>query len=430
MSIVAKWEKKEGNEGELTINVSVDEFDKALNEAYKKVVKTVSLPGFRKGRIPRNIFEKQFGVESLYQDAVDIVLPTAYEEAIDQTGIFPIDQPQVDIEQIEKGKELIFKAIVTVKPEVKLGEYKGLEYEAEDVEVTDEEVENNLENLRENHAELVLKEDGTVENGDTVVIDFEGFIDGEAFEGGKAENHSLEIGSQQFIPGFEEQLIGKPANEETEIEVTFPEDYQQTDFAGKKATFKVMIHEIKQKELPELDDDFAQDVDEEVETLDELKEKKKEELLSSKETEAENKKRESLLLQASENAEVEIPEVMIETELSNMLQEFEQRVQMQGMTLENYYELSGETEESIKGQMKEDAEKRVKSNLTLEAILEAEELEVDDSDVDAELEEMAKMYSIDKEQILGMLGGNADVLKEDLKIKKALNFIVEQAKAV
>src|SRR5699024_4624921 len=212
MSIVAKWEKKEGNEGELTINVSVDEFDKALNEAYKKVVKTVSLPGFRKGRIPRNIFEKQFGVESLYQDAVDIVPPTAYEEAIDQTGIFPIDQPQVDIEQIEKGKELIFKAIVTVKPEVKLGEYKGLEYE-------DEEVENNLENLRENHAELVLKEDGTVENGDTVVIDFEGFIDGEAFEGGKAENHSLEIGSQQFIPGFEEQLIGKPANEETEIEV-------------------------------------------------------------------------------------------------------------------------------------------------------------------------------------------------------------------
>src|SRR5690625_800535 len=416
MSIVAKWEKKEGNEGELTINVSVDEFDKALNEAYKKVVKTVSLPGFRKGRIPRNIFEKQFGVESLYQDAVDIVLPTAYEEAIDQTGIFPINQPQVDIEQIEKGKELISKAIVTVK--------------TEEDEITDEEVENNLENLRENHAELVLKEDGTVENGDTVVIDFEGFIDGEAFEGGKAENHSLEIGSQQFIPGFEEQLIGKPANEETEIEVTFPEDYQQTDFAGKKATFKVMIHEIKQKELPELDDDFAQDVDEEVETLDELKEKKKEELLSSKETEAENKKRESLLLQASENAEVEIPEVMIETELNNMLQEFEQRVQMQGMTLENYYELSGETEESIKGQMKEDAEKRVKSNLTLEAILEAEELEVDDSDVDAELEEMAKMYSIDKEQILGMLGGNADVLKEDLKIKKALNFIVEQAKAV
>lgn len=430
MSVVAKWEKKEGNEGELTINVSADQFDEALNEAYKKVVKTVSLPGFRKGRIPRNIFEKQFGVESLFQDAVDIILPSAYEEAINQTEIFPVDQPEVDIDQIEKGKELIFKAVVTVKPEVKLGEYKGLEYEAEEVEVTDEEVDTALENLRQSQAELVLKEEGTVENGDTVVIDFEGFIDGEAFEGGKAENHSLEIGSGQFIPGFEEQLIGKSANEETEIELTFPEDYQAEEFADKEAVFKVTIHEIKHKELPELDDDFAQDVDENVETLAELKEKKKEELLSSKELEAENKKRETLLLKASENAEIDIPEVMVETELGNMLQEFEQRIQMQGMTLENYYQFSGETEESIKTQMKEDALKRVKSNLTLEAILEAEELEVEDADIDAELDEMAKMYSMEKEQILGMLGGNADVLKEDLKIKKAMNYIVEQAKAV
>lgn len=430
MSIVAKWEKQEGNKGELTINVSAERFDEALNEAYKKVVKTVNLPGFRKGRIPRNIFENQFGVESLYQDAVDIVLPSAYEAAVDQTEIFPIDQPEVDIEQIEKGKELVFKAIVTVKPEVKLGEYKGLEYEAEDVEVTDEEVEKALEDLRENQAELVLKEEGTVENGDTVVIDFEGFIDGEAFEGGKAENHSLEIGAGQFIPGFEEKLVGKPANEDTEIEVTFPEDYHQAEFAGKEATFKVKVHEIKQKELPELDDEFAQDVDEDVETLAELKEKKKEELLTSKKTEAENKKRESLLTQAAENAEIEIPEVMIETELGNMLQEFEQRIQMQGMTLENYYEFSGETEESIREQMKADAEKRVKSNLTLEAILEKEALEVEESDIDAELDEMAKMYGMEKEQILGMLGGNADVLKEDLKIKKALNFIVDQAKAI
>lgn len=430
MSVVAKWEKKEGNEGELTINVSADQFDEALNEAYKKVVKTVSLPGFRKGRIPRNIFEKQFGVESLYQDAVDIVLPSAYEEAINQTEIFPVDQPEVDIDQIEKGKDLVFKAVVTVKPEVKLGEYKGLEYEAEEVEVTDEEVDTALEDLRQSQAELVLKEEGTVEDSDTVVIDFEGFIDGEAFEGGKAENHTLEIGSGQFIPGFEEQLIGKSANEEAEIELTFPEDYQAEEFAGKDAVFKVTIHEIKHKELPELDDDFAQDVDENVETLAELKEKKKEELLSNKELEAENKKRESLLLKASDNAEIDIPEVMVETELKNMLQEFEQRIQMQGMTLENYYQFSGETEESIKTQMKEDALKRVKSNLTLEAILEAEELEVEDADIDAELEEMAKMYSMEKEQILGMLGGNADVLKEDLKIKKAMNYIVEQAKAV
>ncbi len=430
MTIVAKWEKQEGNQGELTINVSAEKFEGALDEAYKKVVKTVTLPGFRKGRIPRNIFDNQFGVESLYQDAVDIILPTAYEAAIDQTGIFPIDQPEVDIEQIEKGSELIFKAIVTVKPEVKLGEYKGLEYEAEDVDVTDEEVETALEELREGQAELVLKEEGTIEDGDTAVIDFEGFIDGEAFEGGQAENHSLEIGAGQFIPGFEEKLVGKSADEETEIEITFPEDYHQAEFGGKEATFKVKIHEIKQKELPELDDEFAQDVDEDVETLAELKEKKKEELLSSKKTEADNKKRESLLIKASENAEIEIPEVMVETELGNMLQEFDQRIQMQGMTLENYYEFSGETEESLREQMKTDAEKRVKSNLTLEAILEAEELEVEESDIDAELDEMAKLYSMEKEQILGMLGGNADVLKEDLKIKKALNYIVEQAKAI
>ena len=430
MSIVAKWEKQEGNEGELTIHVSSEKFDEALDEAYKKVVKTVSLPGFRKGRIPRGMFESRFGVESLYQDAVDIVLPTAYEAAVDQTGIFPIDQPQIDIDQIEKGKELVFKAIVTVKPEVKLGDYKGLEYEVTDVEVTDEEVVAELETLREGQAELVLKEEGKVEEGNTAVIDFEGFIDGKAFDGGKGENHSLEIGAGQFIPGFEEQLIGKETGEESEIEVTFPEDYHADEFAGKKATFQVKIHEIKEKEVPELDDEFAKDVDEEVETLDELKEKKKTELKERKEAEAENKKREALLLQASENAEVEIPEVMIETELGSMLQEFEQRIQMQGMTLENYYQFSGETEEGIREQMKEDAKKRVVSNLTLEAILEAEELEVDEADIDAELDEMAKMYNMEKEQILGMLGGNADVLKEDLKIKKALNFIVDESKAI
>src|SRR5699024_12585623 len=232
MSIVAKWEKQEGNKGELTINVSVERFDEALNEAYKKVVKTVNLPGFRKGRIPRNIFENQFGVESLYQDAVDIVLPSAYEAAVDQTEIFPIDQPEVDIEQIEKGKELVFKAIVTVKPEVKLGEYKGLEYEAEDVEVTDEEVEKALEDLRENQAELVLKEEGTVENGDTVVIDFEGFIDGEAFEGGKAEIHSLEIGAGILITSFEDKFVRKYANIDNEIEITCTKNNHQAQIVN------------------------------------------------------------------------------------------------------------------------------------------------------------------------------------------------------
>lgn len=430
MSVTAKWEKKEGNEGVLTINVSPEKFEEALDQAFKKVVKDVTLPGFRKGRIPRPIFEQRFGVESLYQDAIDIVLPSAYGEAIDQTEIFPVDQPSIDIEEIERGKDLVFVCEVTVKPEVKLGEYKGLEVEEEKVEVTDEDVDNEIKAIQENQAELVLKEEGSVEEGNTVVIDFEGFLGDEAFEGGKGENHPLEIGSGQFIPGFEEQLVGKTAGEETEVTVTFPADYHSEDLAGKEALFKVKIHEIKEKELPELDDDFAKDVDEEVETLAELKEKKKEQLQKEKEQAAENKKREKLIEKVTENAEIDIPEAMIETELDQMMREFEQRLQMQGMTLENYFQFSGQSEDELKEQMKNDAEMRVKTNLTLEAILEEEEIEVTEEDIDQELEEMASLYNMEKDQILGMLGGNADVLKEDLKIKKAINFIVEESKAV
>ncbi len=263
----AKWEKKEGNEGVLTFEVDTDEFDKALDQAFKKVVKDVQVPGFRKGKVPRNIFEKRFGVEALYQDAVDIVLPDAYMKAVEEAGITPVDRPDVDIEQIEKGKPLVFTAEVTVKPEVTLGEYKGLEVEEKDTTVTDEDVEEELKSLQEKQAELVVKEEGTIEEGDTAVIDFEGFVDGEAFEGGAAENHSLEIGSGQFIPGFEEQLVGKEAGEELDVVVTFPEDYQAEELAGKEATFKVKIHDIKTKELPELDDEFAKDVDEEVENV-------------------------------------------------------------------------------------------------------------------------------------------------------------------
>src|SRR5699024_8168640 len=430
MSITANWEKKEGNEGVLTITVSADEFDQALDQAFKKVVKDVTLPGFRKGRIPRPIFEQRFGVEALYQDAVDIILPTAYSQAVEQTDIFPVDQPEVDIEVIEKGKDLVFVCDVTVKPEVTLGEYKGLEVEEETATITDEEVEESLKTLQENQAELVIKEEGTVEEGNTAVIDFEGFLDGEAFEGGKGENHPLEIGSGQFIPGFEEQLIGKESGIETEVPITFPEDYHAEELAGKEAVFQVKIHEIKEKEFPELDDEFAKDVDEEVETLDELRTKKKDELLKQKEQDIENKKRETLIEQVTENAEVEIPDAMVETELNQMLQEFEQRLQMQGMALEQYFQFSGQTEEELKEQMRNDAFLRVKTNLTLEAILEAEEIEVSEEDIDAELMEMADMYKMEKEQILGMLGGNPDVLKEDLKMKKAINFIVDESKAV
>lgn len=426
--MTAKWEKKEGNLGTLTVEVEAEKFNDALDKAFKKVVKDVQLPGFRKGRVPRGLFEQRFGVESLYQDAVDILLPEAYSTAIDETGISPVDQPEVDITQIEKGKTFIFTAEITVKPEVKLGEYKDLEVEEDDVTVTDEDVDQDIENQRQRLAELVVKEDGTIEEGDTAVIDFEGFIDGEAFEGGAGENHSLEIGSGSFIPGFEEQLIGKANDEETEVEVTFPEDYHAEDLAGKAATFKVKIHEIKAKELPELDDEFAKDVDDEVESLAELKEKTKERLEEQKKAEAENKKRETLINQASDNAEIDIPEVMIDTELDRMVSEFEQRLQQQGMTLEMYSQFSGQDEEALKEQMKEDASKRVRTNLVLEAIAIEEDLEVTEEDINEELETMAKMYQIEVEQLTQMLGGNTDMLKEDLKFKKAIDFLVDNSK--
>ncbi|GAE92661.1 cell division trigger factor [Gracilibacillus boraciitolerans JCM 21714] len=427
--MTAKWEKQEGNVGILTVEVDADKFNSALDQAFKKVVKQVQVPGFRKGKIPRGgMFEKRFGVESLYQDAVDIVLPGEYTAAVEETGIEPVDQPEVDVEQIEKGKNLIFTAKVTVKPEVKLGEYKGLEVEEQSTEVTDEDVEEEIKKQQEQQAELVVKEDGEIADGDTVVIDFEGFVDGEAFEGGQADNHSLEIGSGSFIPGFEEQLIGKKTGEETEVSVTFPEEYHAENLAGKDATFKVKIHEIKAKELPELDDEFAKDVDEEVETLDELRDKTKKRLQEQKENEADANKREDLIQQASDNAEVEIPDAMVQSELDRMLQEFEQRLQMQGMTLEMYFQLSGQDEDALKGQMKEDASKRVKTNLTLEAIAAAENVQVTDEDVEKELKTMASSYNMEIDQIKQALGGNTAALQDDLKFKKAIDVLVENSK--
>lgn len=427
--MTTKWEKQEGNKGVLTFEVSTEEFDQALDQAFKKVSKDVQIPGFRKGKIPRGLFEKRFGVESLYQDAVDIVLPGAYSKAVDEAEIFPIAQPSIDIDQIEKGQPLVFTAEVEVKPEVKLGEYKGLEVEEKTVEVTDEDVEKEIENLRERHAELIVKEDGEIENGDTAVIDFEGFQDGEAFEGGQGENHSLEIGSGQFIPGFEEQLIGKKAGDETEVNVTFPEEYHAEDLAGKDAVFKVKIHEVKAKELPELDDEFAKDVDEEIETLDELKTKKREELETNKKQQAENEKREELLQQASDNIEVDIPEAMVDTEVNQMVREFEQQLQMQGMTLEMYSQFSGQDEDALKEQMRADAEKRVKTNLTLEAIAEAEDLKPSQEDIDAELDKMSSTYGVEKDQLVQMLGGSTETLENDLKMRAAIDFLADNSKA-
>ncbi|WP_110111524.1 trigger factor [Bacillus sp. CGMCC 1.16541] len=425
----AKWEKQEGNQGVLTVEVEAAQFDEALDKAFKKVVTKVNVPGFRKGKMPRAMFEKRFGVESLYQDALDILLPEAYSQAVEEAGIQPVDRPEIDIETIEKGQTLVFTAKVTVKPEVKLGEYKNLEVEKIDATVTDEDVEAELKKLQERHAELVVKEEGNIENGDTAVIDFEGFVDGEAFEGGKGENYSLEIGSGTFIPGFEEQLVGEAVGTEKEVEVTFPEEYHAENLAGKAATFKVKVHEVKTKELPTLDDEFAKDVDEEVETLDALKAKTKETLQSEKTREADSALRDSLVDKATENAEVEIPAAMYDTEMDRMMQEFEQRLQMQGLNLELYFQFSGQDEKALRDQMRPDAEKRVKMNLTLEAIAKAENLEVTDEEVEKELENMAGMYNTPVENLKQMLG-SLEGIKEDMKVRKAVEFLVENSKTV
>ncbi len=422
-----KWEKQEGNQGVLTVTVDAETVKKGIDSAFNKVVKTVNVPGFRKGKIPRPIFEQRFGIESLYQDALDFILPDAYASAVEEAGIDPIDRPEIDIEQMEKGKELIFTAKVQVKPEVKLGDYKGLEVEKVDTAVTDADVEEELKSLQERHAELVVKEDGEAQEGDTVVMDFEGFANGEAFEGGQADNYSLEIGSGNFIPGFEEGLVGVKTGDKKDIEVTFPEEYHAAELAGQPATFKVTVHEIKGKELPELNDDFAKDTDEAVETLDALKEKIRTRLEESKKAESEQVVRDSLVEQATKGTEVVIPEVMVESELNRMMQEFEQRLQSQGMNLELYYQFSGQAENELREQMKEDASARVHTNLTLEAIATAENIVISDEEADKELNDMATAYNMPVDSIKQALGGS-DVLKADLRIRKAVELLVENSK--
>ncbi|QQK77138.1 trigger factor [Salicibibacter cibarius] len=430
--MTAKWEKGEGNQGVLTVEVGADEFKSALDQAFQKVKNDVSLPGFRKGKVPRKLFEQRFGVESLYQDAVDIVLPSAYSNAVEETGIEPVDQPEIDIDgEIEKGKPVVFKATVVVKPEVELGQYKGLEIEEFDTSVSEEEVEEEIEKLREQHADLVVTEDAA-EEGDTVVFDFKGFVDGEPFEGGEAENHSLELGSGQFIPGFEEQMVGLEPGTETTVEVTFPEDYHEETLAGRAATFNVTLHEVKRKELPELDDEFAVDVDENIETLDELKKKKREELEHNKEHEKEHHEQDSVVEQVTENANVDVPSAMVTTETDRMLQEMSQRFESQGISMDMYYQMAGTDEEGMKEQFRPEAEKRVKLNLVLEAIADAEEIEASDEKVEEQLDEMAQAYERDKEEIRQLLSlqGALDTLKDELRMQSALKFLVDQGVTV
>lgn len=424
--MAVKWEKLEGNKGQLTFEVDAETFDKALDQAFKKVVKNVSVPGFRKGRVPRPIFEQRFGVEVLYQDALDIVLPDAYAKAVEESGIEPVAQPEIDIEQIEKGKDLVFTATVVVKPEVKLGQYKGLEVTKVDTEVTEEEVNAEIETLQKRYAELVVKEDEPAEKGDTVVIDFEGFIDGEAFEGGKAENYSLELGSNSFIPGFEDQLVGVKAGDEKEVNVTFPEDYHEEKLAGKDAVFKVKVHEVKTLELPELDDDFAIDVDDEVETFAELKEKIKKRLEENKEHMARHRIENEVIELAAKNAEIDVPEEMIDSEIERMINELDQQFRAQGLNLDLYQQMTGNKLDDLKESMREDAEKRVRANLTIEAVAEAEKIEVTDEEVNEELEKMANMYNLSVDKIKEMLG-STDPVKNDLRMRKAVDLLVDTA---
>ncbi|SIT83474.1 trigger factor [Edaphobacillus lindanitolerans] len=424
--MTVNWEKQEGNQGVLTVEVPAEKVKEGIDKAFKKVVKQVNVPGFRKGKVPRKMFENMFGVESLYQDAVDEILPEAYSNAIEEAGIDPVDRPEIEIEQIEQGQPMIFKATVTVKPEVKLGDYKGIEVERQDTEVTDEEIEEQLNDRRQANVEFVIKEDEPAAKGDTVVIDFEGFSDGEAFEGGKAEGYELEIGSGSFIPGFEEQLEGVKAGEEKEVEVTFPEEYHAAELAGKPATFKVTVHEVKSPEVPELDDELAKEIDSEVETLDELRSKLKERTASEKKDAAEVALRDELVETAAKNAEIDIPEVMVESEVDRMVQEFGQRLQQQGMTLDLYFQFSGQDEAALRAQMHDDAEMRVRVSLVLEAIANAENIEVNEEDVQEELKTMSEQFGMDTEQIKSVLGGT-DMLENDIRFKKTIEFLVDNA---
>ena len=408
------WEKQENNQGVLTIEVEEEQVARALDKAFNKVKRQVNVPGFRKGKIPRQLFEARFGVEALYQDALDILLPESYSQAVDQAGIEPVDRPEVDVEQIEKNKPLIFKATVTVKPEVELGQYKQLEIPEKDFSVKEEDIDNELATMRDRYAELEVVE-GEAAEGDHVVIDFEGYIDGEPFEGGKAENHTLELGSGQFIPGFEEQLIGTKAGDEKEVTVTFPEDYHQEALAGKEATFKVKVNEIKRKNLPELDDEFAKDVSE-FDTLEELKEDIRSKIKERKEQEEQQYKNDTVVEKATENATVDIPEVMVEQQIDRMLQNFEQQLSMQGVNLDMYKQMAGTNDDEMREQFKEEAAKQVKSSLVLEAIAAAENIEVTDEDIEEELERLADMYKREIDEIRKLFAGpnNIDMLKDEL----------------
>ncbi|CAM3288672.1 trigger factor [Streptococcus pluranimalium] len=421
------FENKSTNRGVVTFTIGQDKIKPALDQAFNKVKKDLNAPGFRKGHMPRAIFNQRFGEEALYEDALNAILPEAYEAAIAELGLDVVAQPKVDVKSMEKGQDWEITAEVVTKPEVKLGDYKDLEVSVDaSKEVSEDEVTEKIERERKNLAELVIKEEAA-EKGDTVVIDFVGSVDGVEFDGGKGDNFSLELGSGQFIPGFEDQLVGSKAGDEVEVKVTFPEDYQAEDLAGKDAVFATTVHEVKTKEVPELDDELAKDIDEEVETLDELKAKYRKEIEAAKEIAYDDAVEGAAIELAVENAEiVELPEEMVHDEVHRAMNEFMGNMQRQGISPEMYFQLTGTSEEDLNKQYEADADKRVKTNLVIEAIAKAEGFEASEEEVEKEITDLAAEYNMDAEQVRSLL--SPEMLQHDIAMKKAIEVITSSVK--
>ncbi|MDE7030999.1 MAG: trigger factor [Lachnospiraceae bacterium] len=420
-------EKLEGNMAKLTIEATAEDFEQAVEKAYQKNKNKLSVPGFRKGKVPRKMIEQMYGKEIFFEDAANIVIPTAYAKAVDECTEEIVSQPTIDIVQAEAGKPFIFTAEVALKPEVTLGKYKGVEVEKADTNVTDEEIDAAIDQERENNARTISVEDRAVQDGDMTVLDFEGFVDGEAFEGGSGENFSLTIGSGTFIPGFEEQLIGAEIDKEVEVNVTFPEDYQAEDLAGKAAVFKCTIKEIKAKELPELDDEFASEVSE-FETLAEYREDVKKNLTQKKEESAKTAKEEAVVEAIIADAQMEIPEAMLATQQRQMADDFAQRIQMQGISIDQYFQFTGLTRAAFLEQLKPQAEERIKSRLVLEAVAKAENIEASEEEYKAEIQKMAEAYQMEEDKLTEMIGEfEQKSIREDICVRKALDFAIENA---
>ena len=420
-------EKLEKNMAKLTIEVSADELEKALQNAYKKQKNKISMPGFRKGKVPRQMIEKMYGAEIFYDDAANALIPKAYADAYDECELDIVSRPEIDVVQIEKGKDFIFTATVATKPEVTLGEYKGLEVDKVSTRVTQKEVDAKIQEEAEKNARTITVEDRAVQDGDEVVLDFEGFVDGVAFEGGKGENYPLTIGSGSFIPGFEEQLVGAETEKEVEVKVTFPEDYHAEDLKGKEAVFKCTVHEIKAKELPEIDDEFAAEVSE-FDTLEEYKADVKTKIKEQKAAEGKAKQEDQVVEQAVKNATYELPEAMVETQAEQMANDFAQRMQSQGLTMEQYFQFTGTTAEQMMEDLKPQAVKRIETRLVLEAIAKAENIEISDEKLDEEIGKMAEAYKMEADKLKEFMGENEKKqMKEDMAVQEAITFLVENA---